>query len=255
VFYTYFLVLVCYSLINHAGGKLANVKLQWVHEPDLQLDPSSQLPSSNVMMMELVATQDLTNGDEILLDYGSYWVEAWMKHIQTWNPVVGSDTYTPAYVMDDAVKVLRTEKELALAPYPANVFTSCYYRYSDNAHQVERQQRIQNDDDSVTAWTWKLTRGLFQPQHVRPCKVIDRDDKDDTKLEFTVQIMNRPGLAPAEMIPRGQVHLVSHVPRNAIVFSDKSYTTDPHLENAFRYPIGLGTLFPDAWKDLKKQDG
>jgi hypothetical protein len=234
------------SLINHAGGKLANVKLRWVHEPDPNDDPFSQ-----TFLMELVATQSLVKGDEVLLDYGSYWVEAWMQHLQRWQPVPGADTYTPSYVMDDAVKVLRTEKELQVAPYPDNVFTSCYYRYSDNKAAAERLLR--QDENSVTAWTWQLTRALFQPQHLRPCLVVDRVETT-TKLEFTVQILNRPGLTLVEQIPKGHVHLVSHVPRNAIVFSDRPYTTDPHLDNAFRHPIGLpDNLFPEAWKDLKKQ--
>jgi hypothetical protein len=242
-----FLFLSC-SLINHAGGKLANVKLRWVETPDATNHPD---PLSRSYLMELVATQPLAKGDEILLDYGSYWVEAWMHHLQRWQPPPGADTYTPSYVMDDAVKVLRTEKELLVAPYPDNVFTSCYYRYSD--HKVEAERLLRLDAHSVTAFGWTLTRGLFQPRNLRPCTVVDRVETA-TKLEFTVQILNRPGLPSTETIPKGHVHLVSHVPRNAIVFSDRPYTTDPHLHNAFRHPIGLpGDLFPEAWKDLKQQ--
>lgn len=196
--------------------------------------------------MELVALREIERGDEILLDYGSYWVEAWVNHLQRWGAMPGADNYTPSYVMDDAIKVLRTEKELQSAPYPENVFTSCYYRYSDNKDEAERHYDA--DDSSVTIFRWKQTRGLFQPQNLRPCKVMERDETD-SKLEFKVQIMNRPGLAAGERIPIGHIHIVSHVPRNAITFSDRIYTTDQHLENSFRYPIGLGNLFPDAWKD------
>lgn len=229
------------SLINHAGGKFANVKLRWVQGPDTSKDPFSQ-----TYMMELVALRDIEKGDEILLDYGSHWVDAWVGHLQQWSPKLGDDTYTPSYVMDDAIQVLRTEQELQNSPYPANVFTSCYYRYSDN--KVEAERLANADDDTVTVFRWKQTRGLFQPQNLRPCKVMERDELDTT-LQFKVQIMNRPGLAATERIPKGQVHVVSHVPRNAITFSDRIYTTDQHLENAFRHPIGLGSLFPEAWKE------
>jgi len=41
--------------------------------------------NSAVLSFELVATKDINEGDEILLDYGNDWDNAWKKHTQQWN--------------------------------------------------------------------------------------------------------------------------------------------------------------------------
>jgi len=42
---------------------------------------------------------------------------------------------------------------------------------------------------------------------------------------------------------------VDGIPRNALKFFDKPYTTDLHLRDTFRNPIGIPDhLFPAAWK-------
>jgi hypothetical protein len=62
---------------------------------------------------------------------------------------------------------------------------------------------------------------------------------------------NRRGLKPEEVIPNGSLHIVNGVPRSAIRFMDKYYTTDQHLENAFRHEIQIpDEYFPSQWMDL-----
>lgn len=226
------------NLINHGAGKYANVKLQWAQPP------SSSDQFADTMLLELVAIRPIQKGQELLLDYGSDWVNAWTNHVKHWEP--GSAMYVPSYVQNDVVKTLRTEQELKLHPYPENVFTSCYYRYSN---QTKVNHNNNNDDDnSVTTVQWKFTRGLLEPRHLRPCRILKRHEGDRL---YTVQIRNRYGLPDSQRTP--QVHIVTHVPRPFIVFSDKLYTTDPHLETAFRQSIGLSD-FPDSWMDVKVED-
>ena len=69
---------------------------------------------------------------------------------------------------------------------------------------------------------------------------------------YTVVVRNRYGLRPEERIPAGHMHVVAKVPRRAIRFTDKIYTTDQHLPGAFRHEIGL-EIFPEEWMDLKKE--
>jgi hypothetical protein len=86
---TYFLLFN--SLINHGGGKHANVKLQWsksqAHETgqltkraslEESISTASQNTSTNNrsldLMLELVVIQPIWTGDEILLDYGIHWI-------------------------------------------------------------------------------------------------------------------------------------------------------------------------------------
>ncbi len=90
---------------------------------------------------------------------------------------------------------------------------------------------------------------MNQSRNLRPCVVMDHHVGNDGELLYTVRIFNRPGLSPSTRVPTGKPHIVTGVPRFAIVFSDKLYTSDQHLENAFRQEIGL-SIFPDQWKDL-----
>lgn len=260
--------------MNHGAGQSANVRLQWStskvlygpsFEPDWfrnltveELLLSRTQQDRGLLLLELVALRDIRAGEEVLLDYGEDFVRAYEHHVEQWEPVPGAHAYAPSYVYDDVIKTLRTEKELKDHPYPDNIFTSCYYRYSDNKSEAEQQQleveqeQQQQKTRTVTAFRWRRTRGLLEPRNLRPCSVLQRNEGDGT---FTVRIRNRYGLAAEERLPRGALHIVTHVPRYAIRFSDKIYTTDQHLENAFRHEIGIpDDIFPEKWKDLKHKN-
>lgn len=244
------------NLVNHAPSKKANVRLQWSESNELHRQGKEWIeqPVSNVksynrsgLLLELVATKDIDQGEEILLDYGLDWQRAWDEHVRQWEPVQGAAKYTPSYVMEDVVKTLRTEPELADYPYPDDVLTSCFYRYSDDKTQAERN----TDSDAVTTFHWTMNRGLFEMRNLRPCQILQRENDPKQGTHFTVRILNRYGLSANERLPRGAVHIVTQVPRRAVRFSDKLYSTDQHLENAFRHEIGIpNDVFPSQWKDL-----
>ena len=47
-------------------------------------------------------------------------------------------------------------------------------------------------------------------------------------------------------------HIVSGIPREAFRFVDRPYSSDEHLDGAFRHRIGVDEtdLFPDSWLDI-----
>jgi hypothetical protein len=102
---------------------------------------------------------------------------------------------------------------------------------------------------------WRPTAGIQELRYLRPCTILKREQQPQTKSSrYTVQMWNRAGnMTPFdERIPKEEEtrHIVEQVPRAAIRFVDKPYTTDQHLPNAFRHWIGLvssSDLFPDAW--------
>jgi hypothetical protein len=152
--------------------------------------------------------------------------------------------------MDDAIRLLRTEKEQKEHPYPDNVLTSCFYRYSDRSRD-EKTLHQPESSNAVTSFQWKFTRGLYDLKHLRPCQVLRRNEDAKGRSAYAVRMWNRPGLAAQEEIPKGELHIVTHIPRSAMRFTDKAGTTDPHLPSAFRHDIGLGDdLFPETWMDL-----
>ena len=268
------------SLINHADttlGLSANVKLQWAaNQPFASLDMSldellEQLARDDdktTFLLELVALRPIYPGEELLLDYGSAWQAAWQRHVQNWSPPPGADSYAPAYVHDDAIAALRTAEELRDHPYPDNIFTSCFYAYNNSMVVTTAPTTASRTGEDVVTVPWQETRGLYQLHNLRPCLVLKRENaqlphqRKKQGTRFVVQIRNRPNLAPEAIVPTGQVHIVHSVPRHAIRFSDKVYTTDVHLSSAFRHEIHLNVEhddddvdgWPAAWKDLKEAE-
>eukprot|EP00970_Alexandrium_tamarense_P009088 scaffold1795_cov187-Alexandrium_tamarense.AAC.6 len=238
------------NLINH-NSKSPNVKLRWWSEsisyfntPILEL----QQFSTAQLMMEIVATRPIQKGEELYLDYGAEWTTAWKHHVESWSPSEEDITHVSSDVMNGDAKydVLWTEKEQQSTPYPTDVFTSCYYEYSNYRHPNKEHSETKSFAE------WKPHKGVMSARNLRPCLIVHRalEDFSTSRHLYTVRVMNRPGLGEAERIPKGHFHLVAKVPREAIIFSDKTYTSDQHLLTAFRKEIGLGELFPEQWKDL-----
>lgn len=122
--------------------------------------------------------------------------------------------------------------------------------------------------ERTEAIPWKMSAGLFEMTNLRPCKVIAREPIIDRyapqmqqqqqqqpgkgNMFYTAIIQNRPGLPPNERIPKGQKLIVSGIPRGAVRFVDRPYTSDVHLEGAFRHHIGLeeAGIYPEIWLDM-----
>eukprot|EP00934_Nitzschia_sp_Nitz4_P008941 Nitzschia sp. Nitz4//scaffold137_size62074//21789//23414//NITZ4_006413-RA/size62074-processed-gene-0.84-mRNA-1//-1//CDS//3329535694//8931//frame0 len=231
--------------INHALGRKPNVKLRWaVSSQELleQKNISVLQDSSTQLMLELVALRPIQESEEIFLDYGSRWEQAWRSHVEDWLPSQSTKELASAIEWNETTEILRTDIELRNNPYPSNLFTSCFYRYEGSG--------LPSSGGRVPTWVWKETRGLPESRFLRPCHVIDRVSSPSTgEIMYTVSIWNRPGLVDSEKIPRGAPHIVTGVSRKAIQFSTKIYTSDQHLENAFRHGIDMD-VFPEVWKDL-----
>jgi len=246
-----------FNYINHNSNP--NVQLRWTVGSDAIFEkPFSELQQSSTsqLMMELVATRSIRKGEEVLLDYGHDWANAWESHVKSWKSRDKGIYHISAETMNKDGKyfILRTRQEQKSNPYPSDVFTSCYYRYSDYA---EENAPVPSDSTVKSIAKWK--QEMMTPRKLRPCIVVQRDkaiinDGRDSEesYHYIVQVANRHALDEVERIPKGHIHFASDAPRHAIKFSDKIYTSDQHLRNAFRKEIGLGGLFPQQWIDLSE---
>ena len=101
------------NLINHASAlgsndatatsnKSANVRLQWSSESSryFDKDPSELQHSSTQLLLELVTLCDIVQGEEILLDYGDEWTQAWQKHVEAWVEPEIDDFVVTSHVLN-----------------------------------------------------------------------------------------------------------------------------------------------------------
>lgn len=220
------------SYINHDASR-ANVKLQWT--PDGIVSQNDAMFTMSVSDMEwnskinlafdFVATKDIMPGEELFLDYGSEWEEAWNAHVRDWEPPLGSEDYAPAIVWDERLKgkMLRTQLEQEIEPYPPNLRIRCH------SEILEEEERDWSKD-----WE-KEERGI-------DCNILHRGIENG---EFTYDVE-----LPNEIVDEEPKRLTG-VPRGVFKFVDRPYTTDNHLENAFRHELMIpNDLFPDNWKNI-----
>jgi len=254
------------NFINH-DSQSPNAEIRWstvfnedessrmLHE--IQFEDVSEL-SPTSLTIDYVALRPIKAGEEIFIDYGSAWENSWKQHVQTWSPPPNAELYSPSYVMDEVVYKIRTLEEQQIHPYPENIVTACFYRYSDAVNSSQPVQKKNSDGKKVvTTIKWKATRGIFNFDYLRPCTIISRVDniilKQDSEPQslYTVLIKNRKSLPENEKVPKGAKHIVTHIPRYALRFVDKPYTTDQTLEGSFRNPIGMPEgMFPKMWLNL-----
>jgi hypothetical protein len=227
------------NFINHDSNR-TNVELRWSTSSQHDLQHPEEMSIQDLkdmkhagLMLEFVATRDIQEDDEIFLNYGERWEEAWKAHILKWQPIHSDVHHTYATVFDDMKRVIKTQREQQ--NYPDNLFTSCYYNYRKGGDIVR----------------WKMTNTTMSDRNLRPCVVLDRHTDADGVILYTVGIQNRYGLAKDKRIPSGKTHVVTHVPRWGIKFTNKLFTTDQSLATAFRHEISLPDLiFPKKWLDL-----
>lgn len=231
------------NLINHDSVK-TNAKLQWSESPlhfgrewlEWPLDKVKALDHTG-LLLEFVATRDIQEGEEIFIDYGRDWENAWKKHKAEWKPVERADKYKYPYELEEQKGILITEAD-SNESYPSNVETACFYHYGENK------------DVSGTV-KWALTRNSALMSCERPCRLLRKDVDSGGTVLYTAEILNRNPVEE-DNVPDGQTHIVTHIPRTAIVVTNKKYSSDQHLPNAFRHEIGLSDeIFPQQWIDLQ----
>jgi hypothetical protein len=240
---------------NKSKKPEANVGLRWsshrMHHKELlelSLEDFVAQAKPGKLILEVYALRDIAENEELLLDYGQDWQDAWNKHVQEWKPVLEKGFIYP-HEMDETAP-LRTEVEQKAEPYAQNLAMVC------NTPDWDRNK--QQDDGGGGGvnhnhidwhepdFDW-LEGFVF-------CHVIDRYEGPYGDLVYTVSLDFDGGDHPQEYdpsVPMSEQYIDRNVPRRAIRFVDKPYTSDMHLPNAFRHTIELSKeLVPAQWITL-----
>jgi hypothetical protein len=238
------------NYINH-NQTMVNVKIQWApnghfnHDSEwLKTSPDDMFwEHSTKLAMEFVALRDIKEGEEIFLDYGDEWEAKWQKHIEAWQSAPDRREYISSHQMnlihvDDSI---RTKEEQELDPYPENVAINCHSALKQSFWEELVEEAIEagtKPHDDPLEYIERV--GWSRDYKGYPCAILERDDENN---EYSVAL---------QYLENGEwfEERVQDVPRKAIVFVDMPYTTDMHLLDTFRYPIGIPDgIMPAAWEN------
>jgi SET domain len=227
------------NYINHNHNHcLVNAKIQWssletkYNKYDKWKSRSTKELYENEhycgLILEVVATRDIQQDEEIFLYYGSDWLDAWEKHVEQWIPPAGSEHYIPATVLNERrADVILTYTEL------------------DELLQQNKPIPYSTVSDDIAS-VFITISGEDQTRY--PCEIVSRSD-DNTMYTVVVTLQES-----SDGITEPVTSLVEDVPRSALSFVDKRYKSDLSIRTAFRHEIHIpDDIFPEMWKDLLPQ--
>ena len=239
------------NFINHDSEK-PNVKIRWSNS-HLNSKEWLELPSHEVLQksfgltMEFVALHNIQKNEEIFLDYGPKWEEAWYEHTEYWSGEDFEDYVSPVELNENKASMIRTAEELESDPYPENIITACVYTPYLSLDDSYENVSTSPTGVQVVRRQWKSS----ETECVRPCKVIEKKFQQiafKSKLLVTAEMLPIRGLSEECSIRMGEKHIIFSIPEEAIVFLDKAENRDPYIEGAFRQFIAIpDEEFPEAW--------
>merc|ERR1719491_1302945 len=243
----------------------ANAKLQF----DSDFDPESKVwqhksfkeikkevhAGRRGLSFDVIATRDIQPGEEVFIDYGDVWEEAWKDHLKSWQPPAEHSKY---YSYMSVTKLtnnhdIRTTAELAKNPYADNVAVKCLFTelYHNTDDFILPPSNWKDMSDAVLIDKYSRPGGIHRISFTTTDYAWDYSRCDiyfhgDDGRRLTVGIY-----AKSDDVPL----IFTDYPSESVRFVSKTYTSDEHLPNSFRHPIGLPekTMFPEQWKNLKSR--
>eukprot|EP00544_Gedaniella_sp_CCMP2646_P007037 CAMPEP_0202481502 /NCGR_PEP_ID=MMETSP1361-20130828/1038_1 /ASSEMBLY_ACC=CAM_ASM_000849 /TAXON_ID=210615 /ORGANISM="Staurosira complex sp., Strain CCMP2646" /LENGTH=590 /DNA_ID=CAMNT_0049109013 /DNA_START=43 /DNA_END=1815 /DNA_ORIENTATION=- len=250
------------NYINHPPqGKSANAIIRWHqvsdknsndvlprrqqhHHPELFQESAKTVAKTHGkgLMMDIVALRKISPDEEIYIDYGKDFEEAYKAHIAQWQPTEKDKLYRSAehYTRTHDVSTIRTTREQQTNPYPENLATACFWDEDDPDDQATDAVYSWSDDEEID-------------ECLRPCVILDRYVHEETGEEmYMAKMMPMDNTEVSSFCYLQEPEIVSDVPRRAIRIIDRPYTTDTFMKNTFRHEIGVPEgFYPDEWMRKK----
>lgn len=95
------------ALINHSHEK-PNARIAWsksMRHPEWREQPIKEWASEfhTGLQIDFVALRDIEDGEEIFIDYGKAWEDAWQEHVRSYEP--RDENYKPAFELNQMIDV------------------------------------------------------------------------------------------------------------------------------------------------------
>lgn len=233
------------ALVNHANPEKANARLTWSKNKHWgnSFDSQDMTPAELAdyhhvsLTMELYALRDIAEGEEVFIDYGRDWEEAWNTHMANYK-----NTDWPLRAEDLRVeyktKPFKTTKELEQDPYPAGIVTACIVQTME---MEDGKRKVNDEGNEITLFEGPVEFKKFTGGGMHHCEIIDRQESGDHFYNYTIIEQRSEGVIQVERVPHA-----------AITFANLPYTSDIHHKDAFRHPVGVpDVIFPQAWRDRR----
>ena len=251
------------AFINHSQEK-TNAKMVWSKHPNhhkhwFQLEPDRLVEEGNQylgLLMEIVATKPILEGDEIFIDYGDEWQEAWDKHEWDWHKNIKKGIISkewPLRALDlnqqhknTSFATLDEQQQTTRQSYPDNVMQKCFLMVK----KPQDEPAVNKQGQKVRVWAEAENdnQRVMDSENLFDCTILERQEIENggsSSWNYTALWKGDAGGT-----------LVKHVPHRAIVFADKPGTGDQHTLNAFRHYIQIpDDVFPQGpWRNSGDDD-
>jgi hypothetical protein len=210
----------------------------------------------NGLSMDFVALRDIERGEEITIDYGWEWEQAWQAHVQAFEAPVRR--YMPAFELNRRLK--RREEDVDHGGGDDLVLLPTHYELDKQWEGVVlfcRQEYFPEVDVDIKPYKFGFTDEEEYGNYYK-CRVLSRNDQENRYIAEVVEheswIENR-FTDQEETWEDTPKLLLLDVPRHAFFYRDEPAKRDHHQFWSFRHDMRIpDDMFPDAWKNLE-QDG
>ncbi|KAL7555942.1 hypothetical protein ACA910_005482 [Epithemia clementina (nom. ined.)] len=259
------------ALINHSRER-ANVKIIWSDKHMLHPEWQSMKPSEwahhsySGLAWEYIATRDLLEGEEVLLDYGEDWERAWSQHVASWLPPTANCTPISAFDLNKQHADLKipTAAE-GLASFSLLNDHLCDSTAMPNQHFPTMECQVYYLE------SWWLDEDYDYGKYLHPCRPIDRFQNKVGQNLYIVQVLfyreanldeddeyeyEEEEEGSQAVCGEFEVGLLFGVPGDIFYFTDRPYTRDSAQPWSFRHEMGIpNELLPPAWRETKIVSG
>lgn len=244
------------NYINHSFRE-PNAELRWSKSPSHQQSWLDRTPNDldgedhAGLIMELVATRDIMAGEEIFINYGSSWEQAWNDFVDSWEPDPEDQSYAATALLNQERIWLQLTNETNKYPFvnAVDVLTGCF---------VNLYEKVKGPREQMPIYIWKGATDLFDTgDYLKRCEIIEIERNPEYSLH---ELFDRHGsIKPVEVKYTVILHInyerrakVINVPRKAIMFFDEMYMSDNFKRGSFRHEMHLPDhMVPEAWMDIR----
>jgi hypothetical protein len=233
--------------------------------------PFRHQQTSSTMMLDVVATRDIQPDEEVFIDYGQDWEDAWDKHVKEWKSPC---TYFSGscYESSKQVHTMNDNKfDRRYHEWSDTHFSTCkltqalspkdpgmYYITKTVPNSFEKKSRrvkqsykgidFEHEGFDIPVYTERVERdGTTITESHHPCKILESweaEGRFDVLYLFNTEKM--PGATYSRTLLKSM-----KVPAELVKFRVRPFKSDMYSPHAFRHDIAIpDEKFPPLWKDL-----